>query len=552
MKSKTQLTRRQFVKTSLVTSGAALLTACGRIGSDAPTPTPLTAPNIIKDRNLVIRTAGWPVSAMPTADEITKNPGKQAYADSLQSWLDQNPNVTVENVEGPIWNPVALKAALIDGSAPSYFLSGVVGNWQSDNVRIAFAQGLLADLTPAVVSTGLKSRLKDPFKHTFERTGEISGRAFYFPIDASMNALWYRRDLAQANGATAPTVEWTIEDVRTFLQDMTSRDIKGLGAPWTMPRYLLDAHGFNLLSQLPEPDQPWRWSADFSDPRWGELLTSYRQMVFVDESIMSDRSLTNDVPYRNEFRAGALGSIYTNIMGAFANAAGDTSFAAMAREQNISFGELLGFAHLPRGDGYVDNSVVLGGVCMPGVSSPDLVHKAIDLVNHIFLSDSVDEAKAAAYERTQNLQAVYNNPLPIDGKFEYAGVPGSFADAWGEDVFELVKALQQVPHSVENDLGFYFPTEELGKPDNTTIDGMWQSIAHDKELFDVDQLLRNSQARWNEQAATYPSTVSARNFQAGVENYYADVAASLQENAPEFYAQRFVPWFEEKIRPKLS
>ncbi len=545
------INRRQFLRGTLATGGAAALAGCRNLDDRQMPPAATSAPAVIKSNKIELVTAGWPLGGMPSAADIAASPTAQVYADILQTWLNDNPNVEIKTIEANIWSAPDIRAALQDGSAPTFVPSISAGNWTPAGTRTAFAQGWLADLTDATATGALKTHLVDKAYRAYERTGLVNNRAYYYPIDASMNVLWYRRDLALERGLAPLTADSQYADLWQMIAELTSDERHGFGAPAFFLRNLLNSHGFDLLSNVPDSDSKWRWALDYSDPLWVDVVMQLQQMIHQDKVILSEPTMGHDNPYRALFREGSLGSIYTNIIGAFAHPK-EGSFASMAQELDKPFDEVFGFVPLPRGTGYLQEGMkIQGGIALPATLSPEGIEAALGLVEHIFFGELTDAAKAATYEETGDLQRVYSNPLPIDGRFEFDGVPGSFADAWGETISAEIQTIVGLPQRVEESVGFFFPTEELDGPERIEIDSMWTRFVNDPEAHDFANQMRTVQEAWNEQSSTYPATVSARNFRAGIRHYYSDVSRQLEEFAPDFYAQRFAPWFAANVEPQL-
>lgn len=558
------LSRRKFIRSAAVSAGVLAFAGCRTEEDDAVIVNDgvqegagkviTEVPTVIKEVDVTIKTAGWPLGAMPTAEQIAEDPSRQVYADALQTWLNANPGVKVESISANIWDPQAMLTAVAGGTAPTYFLSTVMGNWNPVNARSAFAQGLMADVSGAIASTGLRDRLLPSVRSAYEKIGQVDGKAFFFPIDAQMqNTVWYRRDLVNELGLNAPTEDWTWDDFFALVEGMTSGDRKGLGGAWYLVGQYLDAHGFKLLSEHPVPDEGWHWRRDMSDPHWADLAEAFREMKFDKDAIYSDAALTGDADYVSALRTGAIGSILTNITAAFSSASAETSFAAMAKELDMPFGDMLGFAPVPRGDGFRHGGVNMsGGVALPPDASPDLIEKALSLVNYMFFGEAADAQKAATYESTQDLQQVYNNPLPIDGKYQYEGVPGSFADAWGQNVVDEIAVIAGLPARKELDAGLYVAAEENAAPNNQAVDDLWSEMSYVEDVSDVAESFQSAAETWNTQAASFDSSVSGDDFKTGITKYYDDIETFWQDESPEFYENRLKPWMENIVRPQLS
>lgn len=532
------ITRRQFMRGSLASLGALTVASCG------PAP---------ERSEVIIRTAGWPVTTMPTAEAIAENPSLSVYADALQTWLNRNTHVRIERVETNIWDPQVMLTAVAGDTAPTYFLSTVLGNWSPTQARAAFAQGLMADLSDAVPNTNMLSNLLPNYRTSYEQTGQVNRQYFYFPIDAAMdNVMWYRRDLAAQAGVT-PSIDWTWDDFYRLIGSMSTDGVQGLGAPFYFAGEILRSHGFDLLTSVPTPDRSWHWQLDFSDPRWGDLTRQYREHVFSGSSVYSDAAFTSDREYRDAFRAGSVGLVTTNVLSAFAAPDTDTSIAALARELGQSFEETIGFAPFPRGDGLATGGVKFGGgVALPPNSSAETIATALDLVDYIFYGAAADASTRATFEQTGDLKSVYTNPIPLNGRYQVPGLPGSFADAWGERILSEIQAVAALPLNPVNQQIAFFPPEENVLPDNQAIDDLWSRLTYDASVSDVMGEFMATAAVHNQQTDSFSSSVDRTTFIEGATAYFESVGNTLAASSPDFHQNRFVPFFNQQIRPKLS
>jgi type II secretory pathway pseudopilin PulG len=567
--------RRQFLKGTLLGISAAampaLLAACGGGTTVAPTAAPggapaASAPTIAPaveptpapaatGGEIKILTSGWPLTPMPTADEINSDPGKQGYGEALQTWLDQNPGVTFEQVEVDIWNQETIVTAISGGTAPTYVFANAIGGWSLAGARAAFVQGLVADLSSMIEKYGLKTKLTDLVRPGWERASNVEGKYYNYPIDGGVDGvLWYRRDLIKERGLKEPTLEWTWDDLRALAKGLTSEQDKrrGFGAQNWMAGYILGFHGFDNLSNSPTPGTAWNWSRDFSDPRWAEILQQWRTMVFEDQSVYTDVALgDSDDEYQKAFINGSAAIVRVNPLAAFQSSANEAAPAALAKRLNKPFEELVGFVGLPRGDGYFQGGIGAdAGVSVSPDTPPEVIDKAIGAVDYMFLSKGWDIQKAGQYEATKDLQAVFNYYLPIDGRYEYEGVPGTFADAWGQSTLDALLAIGKLPN--EPDPAFYFPAERNSSPDDSAITDAWSTITYVADNVDVAAELKKAQDIWNTQADSLASSISDADFLTGAQAYFKDLDAFFAQNMPEFHQKRFKPWYESKVLPALQ
>jgi len=174
----------------------------------------------------------------------------------------------------------------------------------------------------------------------------------------------------------------------------------------------------------------------------------------------------------------------------------------------------------------------------------------LSAVDYMFLDEGWDIQKAGQYEATQDLQAVFNYPLPIDGKYTYNGVPGTFADAWGQVTQDDILAAVSIPK--EPDRALYFPVEGNQGPDNQPFDDAWSNIVYVAEGVDPAAELQKAVDTWNAQASGFTSSVSDDDFRASAQTFYEAIDAFWKDASPEFYETTFRPWYESKVLPNIG
>ncbi len=534
------ITRRHFLKGSIGALGAATVAACGPSAGKA---------------EVIIRTAGWPINPMPTSEAIAANPALGAYADALQTWMNRNTHVRIERIETAIWEPQALITAIASDTAPTYFLSSVVGNWSASQARSAFKQGLMADLTEAIADTRLsKESILPVYREAWEQTGNVGGQIFHFPIDTALeDVMFYRRDLFAEAGLPEPSPNWTWEEYFELMSAAKKDGVSGFGAPWFFVGDYLKSYGFDLLTNVPTPQRGWHWQRNFDDSRWTDLTARYREVLFEPGNAYTDTAFKTKREYRDAFHAGVLATVSSNIMSPFKAAASETSVSGLGRRNGKSFEETIGFVPMPRGDGLVFGGInFAGGVALPPSVTPQEAQIAVDLVDYMFFGEAYDAQKVATYELTGDLQAVYDNPLPLDGRYQLDGVPGSFTDAWGERILQEIEHLTSLPQPSHRVQTPFFAPEENALPDVQVIDDLWSKMTYVKEVENISAEFDRAAAIWNQQSDSFTSSTSATDFVDSAQKYYAEIDRMLQASSPEFYANRYVPFYNQHVKPALS
>lgn len=548
--SKQSLSRREFLKT-LGASGAGLTLAAAGVPALASGAS--AAPRA-QNADIVLTTSGWPLNPIRTEEEVAGQPDLAAYNRALQTWLDANPNVTFERIEANIWSQEAIIPLIAGGTAPTFVFAETIGGFSTAGTRAAFVQGLIADTTEVLEKLGLREKLTDGARAAWEPLVNVGGRYYNYPIDSGHQGYFYRRDLLEEAGLEEPPIDWTWDDLFTMARGLTSPENNrfGFGAPSWAIGDMLNSEGFELLSRVPTPDTPWNWSRDLtSDPEWLAIVDKFRELVYVDEAALVDNSLGGNADYANLLINGTIGITAQNVLAGFGGGSYNDGIASIARTLDRPFEEVIGFRGKPNGaNSFFRNTTYVGGVAFnPDISAAELEAGA-GVVDYMFLGEGWDIQKAGAYEISQNLQVVFNYPIPIDGKYEYAGVPGTFADAYGQRTQDELQAIISLP--IAPNEGTYFPPEANVGPSSTAIDDGWSTLTFDASDVNVLNVLQQAQDTWNQQAQGFTSSVSDEDFKAAAQTYFTDVDAFWAANAPEFHENVFKPWYESTVLPAIS
>lgn len=561
------ISRREFFRMAALGAGAAALAACGQPAKPEPTKAPgepvVTEPTSAPEpaepsvADVTITTSGWPVDAMPTEEEIEADKALGGYAEALQAWMEKNPGVKIERLEVNIWDAQAVIPAISGGTAPTFLFAAAMGNWSLAGARNVFVQGLVADVTPYLAKYEIQKKSLPEMWAVWNTKTPVDGKIWAFPINEAglRGSFVYRKDLVDELGLKRPAATWTWDDAEELFKGLTSeKDSRyGFGAPTWMVGYRMAMHGFDVLTQIPAPDTGWNWSRDFTDPRWPELIEQWRQMLFVDKTVLSDVALGGgDDEYFRLFHAGQIACGRFNIFSLFGRPDEETSIAALADRLGKPYEKVAGLAALPWGDGYG----IVGADCSGGCSfSPDATEdekdKGCSLLEWFFWGEGRTINKVASYEITKDLKTVYNAPLSMDGKVTaYEGVPGTFVDAWGQEILDEINAVAKLP--VEPDIALYFPPEENPAPNNQAIDDKFSKFCTEPGQFDIAADLREAQEQWIAQASGFSSSIPDDVYIAAAKEYYADMDSFFKEHMPDFYEQRFKPFYEGKVLPALG
>jgi ABC-type glycerol-3-phosphate transport system substrate-binding protein len=546
---KQALSRREFLKSVGAGSAGLALAASGlpALAGSAAAPRAQSA-------EIVLTTSGWPLVPLWTEEEVANAPDLQGYNNALSAWLDQNPNVRFERIEANIWSQDAIVPLIAGGTAPTFVFAEAIGGWSTAGTRAAFVQGLVADVTPAIEELGLREKLTPGALAAWEPLTNVGGRYYNYPIDSGHQGFFYRRDLLNEAGLEDPPIDWTWDDLFEMARALTSPadGRRGFGAPSWAIGDMLASEGFDLLSRVPSPDTAWNWTRDLtSNPEWFEIARKFRSLAYDDEAALVDTALGGNQDFAQLFVNGTIAITAQNVLAGFGGGSVREGIASVAKQLGRPFEEVIGFRGKPKGaNTFTRNTTYVGGVAFNPDVTPAELSAGANVVDYMFLGEGWDIQKAGQYENTGDLQAVFNYPLPIDGKYEYQGVPGTFEDAYGQRTRDELTAIIAVPIPPAEAL--YFPPEENVGPSSTALDDAWSTLTFDGGDVDVEAVMRQAQDIWNQQAASFSSSIPDDVFIASAQEYFAAHDAFWAEAAPEFHANVFRAWYENTVLPAIG
>lgn len=514
-----------------------------------------TAPAAVATADIKLLGAGWPFGPLPKSDAIAADPGQKSYASALQDWLDKNPGVSVEGTDLNIWDTQALVTAISGGTAPAAYNASTAGGYNQAATFAAFKQGLFADITPLIEKYKITSRLADYAAAAVERTGQVGGQYFTLPTEFSVYmGTHYRKDLVRELGLKEPQVGWTWDDFRVLIKGLTSTKDKRKGVclqKWAAGG-MFDAHGFNLVSNVPAPEQGWHWAADYtSNPLWAKLAEGYRELMFKDQAILSDVALGDD-DYAKAFGTGATGVMWNGI-GFFTRPKTNAqTLLGLEEVTGKPIDEVVGFTELPRGTNgfYTNRATGIGGPSFNPDLSPEALEKAFSLVDYLSYGEGRTIQAVGTWEATKDLKQVFQTALTPDGVTTFEGVPGSFEEAWGKNIAASARAVASIANPP--DQANFFPAEKNPGPDTKAFDDMLSTVSSVADGVDVNAELKKAQDAKNQQITGFTSSTSAEDFKKSAQAFYAANDAFWQKNAPTFYADVYQPWYEKNVKPNIG
>jgi ABC-type glycerol-3-phosphate transport system substrate-binding protein len=535
------LSRREFLKAT-ATSAAALAT-----GVSAASAAPSRQPRA-RQGEVVIQFGLYGFWEIP-AEGGPETPGQQA----MQAFLDAHPNVRLEQIDFNIWDAGTLLTGIAGGTAPAYYMSGVISGWTTAGTLSSFKQGLFADITPHYQQYAIDSQLGE-FATSVNRAkyetpeGEFYGVPFEVAIG---NGIAFRKDLVEAAGFS-PTVEWTWEDVRQIAAALTGEFVKGIAMqPWGID-WALNAEGVgysHLFSHVPAPDTGWNWRRDY-ESRMDTIVTTverFRAMMYEDESILTDvtsnDSVANDSLYN---RTAAMAT----IPGQFLTRTGIPWPMAIAEEEGVPFDQIIGYLPHPRGlNGHFGQFPSI----QPISFSPDLSAEQLDVLVQMFafleLGEGFDLRRRTAFEETGNLQQAFSSWPFVRATQSIEGVEGTPRDAWGAlvDTVEYMAGIAGQPEA-----GAFIPAEANQGPTDDAWSDVQSRLTFESGSVDIAGIVKEAQDVWNTQAADFESSVPDDVFVQGAAEYYAALASFWEEKFPGFYEGTFKEWYETVVAGALG
>ena len=545
---KNTVSRREFLKTLGAGSVGVAAVAAG-----VPVLASSSAAPRAQDAEVTLQVAGWPYVPLPAEEP---EGGYTPYEQALTMWLEDNPNVRIEAVEVGIWDTSALLTAIAGGTAPAYFSTGVIGNWNVAGMQAAYVQGLVADITEQYEAYDFENKFSALAK---------AGSAFYKLGDrvygvlneiAPGNGIFYRRDLLAEAGLPEPTPEWTWDDVREYALALPTADRKGLVTQNWGLGWQLGAEGLgdnNLFSRIPDPASGWNWKWDYSSfaDTYTSTVERFRAMAFEDGSLLQDVTF-DDGSIAQSFYNGEA-AMMTNPSQFYTRTTEPWPYA-MAEAMGQPMEEIVGFMTHPKGlNGHLNPAARV--IIPPTGLNPDLntaeKDAALGLYNFMEMEDGFDFQRRVLFEETGDLKRAFSIfPFPR-AKDTIDGVEGTAADAWGQSFIDVLNYHAEVISGYP-EAGLFFPAEQnLGPTGDAWVDAQ-STLSYEQGDLDIMAVLTQAQETRNQQAAGFSSSVPDDVFLEAAAAYYAAHDAYWAEFAPDFHANTFTPWYESVIKPALG
>lgn len=202
---KPEISRREFLQSSLVVLGGTVLAACAPQATEAPAeaPTP-EAPTEPPPPETVAITAMY------------HGTSEARRIDQLAAFNEEFPNIEVTIEEVPEDFPTKIFTLAAAGSLPD-----VVRVWEPHVLEFGRA-GQLNDLQPFIDSQPEFNA--EDFYESFYDFPRINGQRFGIADDWNGHMAYYNRDLFDAAGVDYPSVDWTWDDLVSNARQISKPD----------------------------------------------------------------------------------------------------------------------------------------------------------------------------------------------------------------------------------------------------------------------------------------------------------------------------------------
>jgi hypothetical protein len=414
---------------------------------------------------------------------------------------------------------------------------------------------LLADLTPLIKEYRLAERILPDLWANWSENSQADGHYFAYPLDEftpDVKVWIYRKDRILKKDAAEPGLDWSWEEAeKTFkaVTDASQKQLAIIAGGDFLRRYLND-HGADLLTEIPVPDQPWHWTIDWSDPRWGQLADRFRWVVHRDKSIRIDLGLGGDAGMLENFRAGTTAFSPVDYRTMFGGLDDSDSLPFFAETQSLPFGEVLGVTLTPAGDGFRSGG---GRIWGPLSFSPNQTAEqlalGVDLIDWMFFGEGLEINKTALWNEIQDPRAIFGSFLYLTGRDRFAGVPAGPEDAWGAENVARWKTISGLP--VQPRREDFFPTEQNPAPSSDPFDRRFQKMVSEPQYMNTQAMLYLAENAWKEEAKPAKSSIPSADFRAAAQEYYAALGEYIKSYLPEFYVNRYLPFYQNKVASNL-
>ena len=510
-------------------------------------------------------TGAEPYPVMPSAAIQKKDANAKGYAEALTSWLDDNPGVKLTHIKADVQNTDALVASIGGGTAPDLFIGNVLGSWGTGPIRDAFVQGLAADVTDLASKYGFAKKLNPVVKPAWDFWA-VDGKRFGLPYEYSGagQGLYYRRDFLEAAGIEDIPFDhtWTWSRVREIAKATTAGNRKGIAlVNWNFWAPL-SANGHGLLTQLPAPDQKWHWKADYATYRetWVKAVELFRGMLYTDQSVRTDITFT-DQQASDAFGRAQVG-MWMGNPAALTHSPNDPSMSKFVSLNKKPYEEVVSWIPVPYGDqGYFDGTARYSAAMISFRPDADdaVLDKAVSL--HAFMmGPGLTTQMKVINDQTKDLRNVYggyvggsmiptNTMIPIFAE-SLTDLPGSAEEAWGKSIVDAYSAGTKLAPTPPREL--FFPAEQNPGPSGTASDDAINRFAFERSGVDIAADFEKLERTLNKTYESFSSSIDADTFSAAAKKYYGELDKLLREEATEFHAEVYGPWYSDKVLPALN
>ncbi len=501
-------------------------------------------------QSTTLKLVDWPLAGMPSAEDQAADPSSKAYAEVLQKWLAENPDVALETISFSQWDQQALVTGIVGGAAPTYYPGQVLGGWNPVAMQTAFKQGLAADVTEAVEKYGVLDEISPEARAVYERE-RLEGKYYGLPVDFTVSqGVYYRKDLVKALGLKEPQAGWTWEEFLTLAAGLTSAEAGRVGASiqdWLPGEAVNSAGGMVVPVHMPETNWNVSWVRSPAFDKGVAILETWRKAIYEDKTVRISAN-EGDNDRATQFIEGQAGmwvgtpNWYTRPPSA------DFAMATLADRVGKPIDEVVGWVEFPRSASGIPTQ---GPLVFLASVDPNLDEAgqdaAVNFLNYMIYGEGAAEQAQLVYAATEDARNVYPDPYGPD---QIEGIPESKADVWGAGFIENVEAAASNP--VAPNPSDFIPVEANPGPSTQALTDAYNTVINAAGAIDIAAEYERAMEVVNQTANGYTSSIPDEELRTKMAEYYEAYLAFYQESYPAYYEEVAKPLFDEQVAPALG
>jgi hypothetical protein len=515
-------------------------------------------------QNITLRLQYWPFQAAYSEEEMQKTANLRAHKDLLDSWLKQNPGVTLEQTNINVWDSNVIRTAVAGGNSPVYISTGAIGNWTRQGFETAVKQGLAPDVTDTVKKLNVDKAIPSYWSPLWKRYA-INGKFYEIPWSYDVGfGITYRKDIFKKYGIAEPTANWTWDDFYRISKQISEKSGgKTKGAYLDTWRYIwaLTGDGLTEMSRVPDPASNFNWKFDFTPnmDRWVNRVQLWRTAIHQDKSVAANRQNPNDFGWLGMLRDDF--AMITDF-GRFGGDPGnEKSMLGFSKKMGKPAKDLFGWIPAPKGQGGYPS--MTRGSLATLIVDPNLnkaaQEKAVSLLIHMwFGDDNYVRRQQVVFKQTKDPASVYDQAFPRTELKSVPGIPGNFGTYYGARTFNNLQNSARFP--VVPIVADYLDAEpnatlDLKPDENAAFKDILADLVHQEGNLsnaEVAERLEKAEQTLNAQAAGFRSVIPDDKFKQQASNYYTALNDYFKKVSPTFYTRTYKPWFDKNVAARLK